>query len=200
VRTRATGKEQTNNGLRTSKIVDIVSRYPLLHAYGVGLDIFRQLPEQQRMRGIEYAKWMLAYALDDEIDSTFLFYRALHCDRFNPHGHNFVKASYLEYMYGYWRQLSGTCKKEVPLGCFIVGALMIGQRVFFTPDSKPQVYITISRKRMRAIEDYLERQFDFKKLPEEEYRWSFKDEREDDVGNEPQCVDALENVKEEENG
>lgn len=200
MRTRAAGKDQTPNGIRTTKIVDIVSRYALLHAYGVGLDIFRQLPEQQRMRGIEYAKWMLAYALDDEIDSAFLFYKALHCDRFLPHGHNFVKASYLEYMYGYWRQLSGTCKKDVPLGCFIVAALLIGQRVFFTPETKPLVYITISRKRMRAIEDYLESQFEFRKWPEEEYRWSFKDEREDDVRNEPQGVDALEQQKEEENG
>lgn len=199
MRTRAQ-KDQTPNGIRTTKIVDIVSRYALLHAYGVGLDIFRQLPEQQRMRGIEYAKWMLAYALDDEIDSAYLFYKALHCDRFHPHGHNFVKAPYLEYMYGYWRQLSGTCKKEIPLGCFIVSALLIGQRVFFTPDSKPLVYITVSRKRMRSIEEYLEKQFDFRKWPEEKYRWNLKDEREDDMGNEPQGVDALEQVKEEENG
>jgi hypothetical protein len=200
VRTRARGKDQTVNGLRTTKVVDIVSRYALLHAYGVGLDVFRQLPEQQRMRGIEYAKWMLAYALDDEIDSAYLFFKALHCDRFLPHGHNFVKVSYLEYMYGYWRQLSGTCERVVPIGAFIVGALLIGQRVFFTPGSKPLVYITVSRKRMRAIEDYLESQYAFRKWPEEEYRWSFKDEREDDVGNEPQGVDALENVKVEENG
>jgi hypothetical protein len=53
---------------------------------------------------------------------------------------------------------------------------------------------------MRAIEDYLESQFEFRKWPEEEYRWSFKDEREDDVRNSPQGVDALEQQKEEENG
>jgi hypothetical protein len=53
---------------------------------------------------------------------------------------------------------------------------------------------------MRAIEDYLERQFEFRRWPEEDYRWDLKDEREDEVGNEPQGVDALEQQKVEENG
>jgi len=191
VRTRSDGTVQTGNGIRVSKIVDIVSRYAMLHAYGVGLDIFRQLPEHQRMRGIEFSKWMLAYALDDEIDSAFMFYKALHCDRFHPHGRNFVKVSYLEYMYGYWRRLSGINKEHVPLGCFIVSALLIGQRVFYTPDSKPLVYITISRKRMRALEKFLERQFDFKRWPEETYRWEYRRKRKVEVGNEPQSDDAF---------
>lgn len=183
---------QTQCGIRTTKIVDIVCRYALLHAYGIGLDIFRQLPEQQRMRGIEYAKWMLAYALDDEIDSAYLFFRALSCDRFKPHSENFVKSTYLEYMYGYWRQLSGTCQKVVPQGAFIVAGLLSGQRIFFTPQSKPHFYMTIPRKRMLVMEDYLERNYDFKRWPEADYRYEIIDEREDEQRNEPQNVDTLE--------
>lgn len=193
MRTRARGVSQTQCGIRTTKIVDIVCRYALLHAYGIGLDIFRQLPEQQRMRGIEYAKWMLAFALDDEIDSAYLFFKSLSCDRFKPHSENFVKSTYLEYMYGYWRQLSGTCEKFVPQGAYIVAGLLTGQRIFFTPHSKPIFYMTIPRKRMVVMEDFLERNYDFKRWSEEEYRCDLIDERKDEVGNGPQSVDALEN-------
>jgi len=200
VRKRAGGKVQTDTGIRTAKIVDIVSRFSLLHAYGVGLDVFRQLPEQQRMRGIEYAKWLLAFALDDEIDSAYLFFKALHCDRFHPKSENFVCSAYLEYMYGYWRQLSGTCDKEVPLGAYIVAGLLSGQRIFFTKKSKPGFYMTIPLKRRTAMEGYLERHFDFKRWPDEDFKFLEIDERVGDMENSLQSADALENVKVEENG
>jgi len=200
VRKRSSGMSQTDCGIRALKIIDIVSRYALLHAYGIGLDVFRQLPDQQRMRGIEYAKWMLAFALDDEIDSAFLFFKALHCDRFKPKSENFVCSAYLEYMYGYWRQLSGTCEKTVPLGAYIVAGLLSGQRIFFTKKSKPGFYMTIPPKRRVAIESYLERNYDFKRWPEEEFKFMEIDDRVGDVKNELQSADAVEIVKEEENG
>lgn len=200
MRVRSRQKDQTVNGLRTTKIIDIVSRFALLHAYGVGLDVFRQLPEQQRMRGIEYAKWMLAYALDDEIDSAYMFFKALHCDRITGYKNHYVRSSYVEYLYSFWRQISGSCEKIVPVGAYIVAALLIGQRVFFTPGTKPQVFITIPQKRLRFLEQYLQNNFDFHPWSESEYRWNLMDERVDDVRNEPQSVDALENVKEEKNG
>lgn len=200
MRIRSKNTDQTPNGLRTTKIVDIVSRYALLHAYGVGLDVFRQLPEQQRMRGIEYAKWMLAYALDNEIDSAYLFLKALHCDRIKGYKNHYVKSGYIEYIYTFWRQLSGTCEKTVPLGAYIVAALLIGQRVFFTPGTKPEVFITIPQKRLRALEVYLQKNFSFTPWDESQYRWNLMDERIGELRNEPQSVDALDNVKEEKNG
>lgn len=192
MRKRAAGVSQTGCTIRTTKIVDIVSRYALLHAYGIGLDQFRELPEQSRMRGIDFAKWLLAYALDDEIDSAYLFFKALHCDKWAPNTDNYTHLSYLQYMYGFWRTLSGTCDEYIPIGAYAVAALITGQKVMFTPETKPMFYVSIPAKRFVFMEDFLEKNFSFQRWEPSRYRFEKPDGREDEVGNEPQCVDATE--------
>jgi hypothetical protein len=60
--------------------------------------------------------------------------------------------------------------------------------------------MTIPPKRRVAIESYLERNYDFKRWPEEEFKFMEIDDRVGDVKNELQSADAVEIVKEEENG
>jgi hypothetical protein len=192
MRKRSAGTTQTQVGIRTSKIIDIVSRYALLHAYGIGLDQFRELPEQSRMRSIDYAKWLLAFALDDEIDSGYLFFRAMKCHEFKSKACNYVHSSYLQYIYSFWRKLSGSCEADVPLGCFAVAALILDQKVMFTHASKPCFYTTVPSKRLAFMEEFLEKSSSFKPWRKEQYRFVKQYSREDEMGNEPQCVDATE--------
>lgn len=200
MRPRPSNATQTAADLMVEHILEVCGRYPLLHSYGVGLDMFRDLPQQDRMRAIEYSKWMLAFALDSQIDSAYFFFRALHLHRLRANGKEFVKITYLQHMYNTWRKLSGRGDKDLLDGPMIVAALIMRQRVFFTPKSKPKVYIAIYQRRLISIENYLKTSYGFKPWDSSEYKYNLKDERLDEMGNEPQCVDALENEKAEENG
>lgn len=171
---RAPGATQTQIGLSATKVIDVVSRFPLLHAYGVGLDIFRSVPEQYRMRAIDYAKWMLAYALDDEIDSCYMFLEALHLDRVAPTAKPFIRGTYLLEMHKHWRKMSGKHTSDVTVGTLAAAALLHGHRVRIVEAIKPDCYITVPVKRLRWYENYLADKYGFTPRPAEEVKCRVK--------------------------
>jgi len=145
---------QTPHGISVLKIGDVVSRFPLLHAYGLGFEIFRELPEHARMRGMDFAKFALAYALDDEIDSALLFLKSMR-RKTSRSGRHHVRCSYLIRMYRYWRRLSGKHPVRMPPGAMMTAALLLGQRVTAVPSLKPDGLISMHQKHFVWLEQYL---------------------------------------------
>jgi len=206
VKRRAVGKRQLDNYVYTKKIVEVSANFPLLHAYGIGFDEFRSIPEEKRGRVLDYAKYMLAFELDFEIEAAHCFLKAVGL-RKNPKNRNYVKADYLAYMYQYWRQgfivaKTGRPKwpKEMPLGVFAMAALLAYGRVRVVEKLKPNFLIAVWDERRWRLEKYLELTTKFKKPDEKRVLWDFKDDREDEEENELHSVDAVEQHKEDENG
>jgi len=199
VRKRAAHNPHTGCNLSVLKIVDIVSRFPLLHAWGIGFDKFRQLPEESRMRAMDYAKYILAYELDDEIDGAYMFMRSV-AGRTMYGSANYVKASYLVYMYDFWRTISDKHPVEVPLGCFVVAALIRGQRIRIIEDLKPDFLINCGKQRRKQIEEYLQSCTDFMPWDEKDIYFVRNDDRVGEQENELQSAEAVEQKKEDENG
>lgn len=182
--------------LSVRKIIDIVRRFPLLHAYGIGLDMFREVPEQYRMRAVDYAKFMLAYELDDEIDGAALFFRKIDGPEPNK-SFDYVRGSYLLYIYSYWRKISGHHPEVMPVGAFIVGALITGKKIRIHEGLKPDFLVSMKTMRRAVVERFLEENYDFRRWPLEAqgYEPSLNDDRVDEYGNEPGGVDAVEQEK-----
>lgn len=206
MKTRAVGKKQLCNHIYTKKIVEVAANFPLLHAYGIGFDEFRTIPEEKRGKVLDYAKYMLAFELDLEIEAAYFFLKAVGL-RKNPKNKNYVKADYLEYMYQYWRQgfilaKYGRSKwpKEMPLGVFAMAALLSHGRVRVVEELKPNFLIAVWDDRRRRLENYLQLTTKFKKPDEKRVLWDFKDDRGDEQENELQSVDAVEQKEEDENG
>lgn len=168
MRKRERKKKKTRDGHNTRQIVDIVNGFAMLHAYGVGLDVFHEVPVQDRMKSIDYAKVLLAYYLDDEIDSACRFLDALGAKNAVMHPHNYVRVSYLMHMYQYWQTLSGRGEKHVPLGCFIVAGMLFNQRIGVRDELRPDALLTVPTGKRKYIEDYLTQETDFVK-PADEY-------------------------------
>lgn len=193
MRQREKGVMRTEGNLSVGKILDITTKFPLLHAYGVGLDIFRDLPEQYRMRSMEYAKFLLAYCLDDEIDNARAFLRYLKCNGTSVSGF-YVKISYLQELYSYWRLPKPSFHEFVPPGAFVLAALAVGQRVKIVPSIKPDCLMLITKRELGKMERALQKQYGFQPWPNDKKHHTYKvnDDRVDDVGNEPQSIDAVE--------
>ena len=206
MKTRAVGKKQLENYVYTKKIVEVSANFPLLHAYGIGFEEFRTVPEEKRGKVLDYAKYMLAYELDKEITAACFFFRAIGL-RKNSMNRNYVKADYLAHMYEYWRRQFGYTRfgdsrwpKEMPLGVFAMAALLSNGRVRVVEELKPNYLIAVRDESRRTLEDYLQRTTKFKTPDEKRVLWDFKDDREDEEENPLQSVDAVNNVKEDENG
>lgn len=200
---RAEGTRFTRTWVQDEEIFDIVFRFPTLHAYGVGFKAFESLPEDRRLAAIEYSKYLLAYCLDEEIDSAMIFLRALNCHEHRPKVSWYVKLSYLMGLYRSWRKMTGRCHEYVPPGCFIFAALFYGQGVHVRPELRPDCLITIPKMRREYLENYLAKEYGYVRPPDSEVYYDFyavNDDRADEVGNEPQRVDAIYNVNGEENG
>lgn len=193
MRQREKGAMRTEGNLSVGKILDITKKFPLLHAYGVGLDIFRELPEQYRMRSMEYAKFLLAYCLDDEIDDARAFLKDLKCSG-SSQSPLYVRVSYLEVLFSYWRRPKPTVLEFVPPGAFIVAALAIGQRIKIIPSMKPDCLMQVTKINLRMMEKTLAKRYGFEPWPKDKKHFVYKvnDDRADDVGNEPQSIDAVE--------
>lgn len=201
MKTRAIGKRQLDSYVYTKKIVEISARFPLLHAYGVGYDEFRSIPEEKRGKILDYAKYMLAFELDLEIEAAHFFLKAVGL-RKNPKNHNYVKADYLLYLYRYWARQFTSAKtgkskwpKEVPLGVFAMAALLAGGRVRIVEELKPNYLIAVWDERRWRLEKYLQMTTKFKKPDEKRVLWDFKDDRIGEQENELQCADAVESEK-----
>jgi hypothetical protein len=175
---------QTRHGHSVLKIADIVSRFPLLHAYGVGFEVFREMPDHVRMRAMDFAKFTLAYALDDEIDSAIMFFKVMRRKNTLPGKHQ-VRCSYLIRMYHHWRRLSGTHVSAMPYGAMMVGALMLGQRVTAVPTLKPDALISMHEGQFKRMEQYLIKNYDLTEgKRREKYFLGFGNEnREGEQGN-----------------
>lgn len=195
MRRRAIGKILTDRNLNCGCIIDIAQRYTALHAYGVGLDVFRELPEFSRAQAMDYAKYILAFELDDEIDSASAFLEAMHCARFKTK-RIYLRCSYLLHLYTYWRLVNPTHMKNVPPGALIVAALLLGERVKVPMKIRPDSLIAMNEARSKYMVEYLAKHFDFVDWSDEKKYLIISDDRKGEEWNEPRSVDAVE----EENG
>lgn len=204
---RSAGVTSILFGLTPARVVNIVARFPLLHAYGIGFDDFRKLPEHRRAQVMDYCKYILAYELDDEIVAAARFLRLVG-SRIGPTDRHYVKADYIEHVYQYWNSTmlvkSGKTKypKEMPLGVFALAALAINIKVRVVEELKPNFLIATSIERLRRLEKFLAATTKFKVPPRSKYTWTYSigDDRADEQENSLQSVDAVELEKEEKNG
>lgn len=185
----------TMSGFSCAKIFEITSLFPSLHTYGVGLSIFRHLPENERMRAIEYSKYLLAYCLDYEVDSAAAFFRALRIGknrRMKDYERNWVRCSYLQRLYEPWQQTIGMYAKEVPLGCFAVACMLCDKVICVIPDLKPDFLVSIRESDLKRLEDYCRKEYGFDETDISKKKFVIKDERVGDMENELQSADAFE--------
>lgn len=186
MRTRAISRvKKTIGGADLKKINKIIFDFPLLHAYGVGFDIFRSIPEQTRSKAIDYARYMLAFELDDEIDAAIFFIKAIGA-KSKPRIDNYVRCEYLLHLYKYWRKGTEKYPRVMPIGVFCLAALYEQGKVRIVQELKPNFLVAVSTEKRRKIENYLEATQGFQRWPEEKIFWSFekvKDDRGDEQEN-----------------
>jgi len=201
LRTRTNKWDKTPGGIKLAKIHKVVKDFPLLHAYGVGFGMFGCIPEQIRSQIIDYARYMLGYELDHEIDAALSFIKTLGGIT-TPHNENYVRSEYLSHLYATWRLEQLRAPERMPQGCFAVAALMINGSVRVVEALKPNFLVGIGIRKRDRLEEYLVATKGYQRWPDEKVFWSFArdDDRVDDKENKLRCVDAVECEKEEENG
>lgn len=173
MRTRFNNKwQKTRGNLSVRKIVNIVGQFPTLHAYGVGFDQFRSIPEARRSQCIDYARYMLAFELDDEIDGAAAFLKAIGVNIWIK-DHNYVRSDYLLHLYKYWRKGSNKHPREMPMGVFAVAALSLKSRIRIVDSIKPNFLIPVTRDKRRKVEQFLTLTARFEPWPEEDIVWKF---------------------------
>jgi hypothetical protein len=173
VRTRFDNKwQKTRGNLDVRKIVNIVGQFPTLHAFGVGFEQFRSIPEARRSQCIDYARYMLAFELDDEIDGAAAFLKAIGVNIWVKDD-NYVRSDYLHYLYGYWRKGSTKHPKDMPIGVFAMAALILKSRIRIVEDIKPHFLVPVTIDKRSRVEHFLSATEGFEPWPEEDVLWKF---------------------------
>jgi len=173
VRTRFDNKwQKTRGNLDVRKIVSVVAQFPTLHAYGIGFDAFRTIPEATRSKKIDYARYMLAFELDDEIDGAASFLKAIGlCVSIRDE--HYVQSSYLVHLYESWRKSTNKHPKVMPLGVFAVAAMILNSRIRVVEGIKPHFLVPVTQDKRAKVEAYLEMTEGFERWPEEKIGWQF---------------------------
>jgi hypothetical protein len=177
------------------EFLELVIAFPMLNAYGIGLEAFRDVPEYIRMEVVDYAKAALCYSLKPELRVARKFLDKIgliHCDPGNRA--NQYRASYISYLYSFWQRENPNLPEYIPLGCFIAATLMGGNEVKIYNDLKPDCLLVIRGGFVREIEKHLSKMHkDFKPWTMKEYGYSiYYDDRVDEQENELQSVNAVE--------
>ena len=163
--------EKTRGNLKIEKIIKVVGQFPTLHAYGVGFKMFLGIPEANRSKAIDYARYMLAFELDDEIDAAYAFLKTIGINVKNK-SENFVRSDYLEYLYSYWRREGKKHPEVMPIGVFALAALMLDANLRIVEGLKPHFLIPVSRDKRSKVESYLELTQGFKPWDDEQIFWN----------------------------
>lgn len=166
---------ETQDGLKVAYINSILDKYPLLHAYGIGISVFRNLPPHDRMLAIKYSRYIIYNCLDDEIDCARRFLLLVGANRFNRHSRRMVRASYLDFMYQYYRLRFPGLQEYIPLGCWAIAAILTSYQIKVYPAARPDFEIAVSDSLMGEICNDLElttkfRQWEFSKTTCEQLR------------------------------
>jgi hypothetical protein len=173
VRTRFNNKwQKTRGNVDVRKIVKIVGQFPLLHAYGVGFAEFRNIPEATRSKCIDYARYMLAFELDDEIDAAYAFLKAVGISQAGREQH-YVRTEYLLELYSYWRKGTEKYPKYLPTGVFGVAAFLLKANIRIVEELKPHFLVPVSIEKRAKVEKFLEATCGFKRWEDCEMRWQF---------------------------
>lgn len=173
MRTRFENKwDKTRGGLKIHKIKKIVNDFPLLHAYGIGFSMFGNIPEHTRRDAVDYARYMLAFELDDEIDAGVQFLKILGGVKF-PQDSSYLRSEYLLHLYSYWRRSMTRAPEVMPLGVLAMSALMLNGSVRVIETLKPNYLVGVSKLKRLRVEEYLAFTQKFQKWPEEQTSWSF---------------------------
>jgi hypothetical protein len=183
VRTRFNNKwEKTRGNIKVEKIVKAVGQFPLLHAYGVGFAQFRNIPEATRSKCIDYARYMLAFELDDEIDAAYRFFKAIGISKY-PRNEHYVRSQYVEHLYATWRK-DVNYPEYIPLGVFGLAALLLGTKIRIIEGLKPHFLIPILREKREKVESYLDLRMGYKRWDDADIYWNFNGTEEDAEGAE----------------
>lgn len=173
MRTRFDNKwQKTRGNLQVKKIVNVAAQFPLLHAFGVGFDQFRSIPEARRSQCIDYARYMLAFELDDEIDAAAAFLKAIGLNNV-PQESSYVRSEYLAHLYRSWRKGIDKYPKEMPIGVFGMAALVLNSKIRIVEDLKPNFLVAVAKDKRTKVEKFLQMTVNFEPWSEDQYRWQF---------------------------
>jgi len=171
VRTRFNNKwQKTRGNVDVRKIVKVVGQFPLLHAYGVGFGQFRSIPEATRSKCIDYARYMLAFELDDEIDAAFAFLKAVGISQCGREQH-YVRTEYLLELYSYWRKGTEKYPEFLPIGVFGVAAFLLKANIRVAEELKPHFLVPVSIDKRAKVEKFLEATRGFKRWEDSQIYW-----------------------------
>lgn len=140
---RYPGRYRTDGGLYVKHIEQCVDKFPILHAYGIGLEPFKNFPEKKRIKAYNYAKYMLSQCLDTEIDAVAKFFVKLGRPSWETRPF-YVSTEYIQHLYKYYRLSrchTATLPKHVPVGTVILAALLRGNRVVVNHEIKPHALV-----------------------------------------------------------
>jgi hypothetical protein len=173
VRTRFdNGWQKTRGNLQVKKIVNVAAQFPLLHAFGVGFDQFRSIPEARRSQCMDYARYMLAYELDDEIDAAAAFLKAIGINTL-PRDDSYVRSEYLAYLYSFWRKGSEKYPSVMPIGVFGMAALVLNSKMRIVESYKPHFLVSVTISKRKSIEEFLQHTTKFESWPDEDVLFQF---------------------------
>lgn len=140
---RYPGRWRTGEGIYVRHIIQCVDKFPLLHAFGIGLEPFKDFPEKKRVKALNYSKYLLSHCLDSEVDAAIKLFMRLGRPSWESTPF-YVSTEYIQLMYKYFRKARGyriTLPQHVPVGTIILAALLRGNRVVVTHDIKPHALV-----------------------------------------------------------
>lgn len=176
MRTRFNNKwHKTRGNVDVRKIVKVVGQFPLLHAYGVGFADFRSIPEATRSKCIDYARYMLAFELDDEIDAAHAFFKAVGVSQAGREQH-FVRTEYLLHLYSYWRKGTEKYPEYLPIGVFGVAALLMKAKIRVAEEMKPHFLVPVSILKRASVEEFLEATGGFERWDDSQIYWQYEND------------------------
>lgn len=145
---RYPGQYRTLEGIYVKHIVQCVDKFPLLHAFGVGLEPFKSFSDKKRIPAFNYSRYLLSHCLDTEIDNSIRLMMKMGRPSWETTPF-YVSTEYLLLVYKYFRSARAMRRKmpkHLPLGTLILAALLRGNRVVVNYEIKPHALVGILYK------------------------------------------------------
>jgi hypothetical protein len=153
---------RTRGGLYSIMINQAVDAFPFLHAYGVGMGVFKDYELTKRNELFIYSRFLLRNCLDLEIESAYQS-MALFSRKCLNHRLFYVSTEYISDIYPYFfemRKHRTVMPKHVPIGAFIVAGLLRGSRVLVSEATKPHALIGVYKSDFNAHIKFLHKWYD----------------------------------------
>lgn len=149
---------RTKKGLYCKHIVGATNKFPLLHAFGIGLEPFKDFSDEQKQEVLVYAKYLLSHCLDLEADWAMRMIDDLGRPEWDNSNPFYVSSDYIQMSYEFWRKQHSRTKelpRHMPVGPIILSALLNGNRVLVSHATKPHALISVLKTNFRRRHKYL---------------------------------------------